>query len=212
MRVTRVVVVALAGAGLVFAAPLLAQTQSSPTVTHMVGTGPGTAAGAATVEGTATVTAVDAANRTITLKRANGKSVTVDAGDQVKNFDQIKVGDIVRAKYTTAVALELKKDVQGPQHPTEETATATAPAGSKPGAAVGRRVTVMTEVTAVDEQKKVVTLRGPAGNEWDLDVQDPAQLKNIKKGDHVQATYVEGLVISVHEKHPAAAAGSTDKK
>ena len=212
MRFTRVVIAVLTGAGVIFTAALPAQTQSGPTVTHMVGTGPGTAAGAMTVEGTATVTAVDAANRTITLKRANGKSVTIDAGDEVKNFDQIKVGDTVRAKYTTALALELKKDVQGPHHPTEETAVATAPAGSKPGAAVGRKVTVMTEVTAVDEQKKVVTLRGPAGNEWDLDVQDPAQLKNIKKGDHVLATYVEGLVISVHEKKPAAAAGSAEKK
>ena len=212
MRVTRVVIAALTGAGLIFAAPLLAQTQTSPTVTSMTATGPGTAAGAVTVEGTATVTAIDAANRTLTIKRANGKSSTIDAGPEIKNFDQIKVGDTVRAKYTAALALELKKDVQGTHHATEETAAATAPAGSKPGAAVGRKVTVMTEVTAVDEHKKVVTLRGPAGNEWDLDVQDPAQLKNIKKGDHVLATYVEGLVISVHEKHPAAAAGSADKK
>jgi hypothetical protein len=171
----------------------------------MVGTGPGTAAGAVTVEGHAKVTAIDAANRTLTLQRSNGKTVTIDAGKEIKNFDQIKVGDTVRARYTAALALELKKDAQAMGHATEETVAASAPAGSKPGAVVGRKVTVMTEVTAVDEAKKRVTVRGPAGNEWDLNVQDPEQLKNIKKGDHVLATYVEGLVISVHEQAPAAA-------
>jgi hypothetical protein len=55
----------------------------------------------------------------------------------------------------------------------------------------------MTEVIAVDSAKQMVTLRGPRGNEVDVDVQDPEQLKNIKKGDHVQVTYVEALAISV---------------
>jgi len=45
----------------------------------------------------------------------------------------------------------------------------------------------------------MVTLRGPAGNEVDVDVQDANQLKNIKKGDHVQITYVEALAIAVVE-------------
>jgi hypothetical protein len=169
----------------------------------MVGTGPGTAAGAVTVEGHAKVTAIDAANRTLTLQRSNGKTVTIDAGKEIKNFDQIKVGDTVRARYTAALALELKKDAQAMGHATEETVAASAPAGSKPGAVVGRKVTVMTEVTAVDEAKKRVTVRGPAGNEWDLNVQDPEQLKNIKKGDHVQVTYVEALAIAVKETPPA---------
>jgi hypothetical protein len=216
MRVARIVIAALTGAGFIFASSLAAQAQTAPTATGVVATGPGTAAGAVTLEATAKVTAVDAANRTITLKRANGKTDTIDAGKEIKNFDQIKVGDTVRARYTAALALELKKEAgthpageEASHHPaTEETAAATAPAGSKPGVVVGRKVTVMTHVTAVNEQKKIVTLRGPAGNEWDLDVQDPAQLKNIKKGDHVLATYVEGLVISVEEERPAAASGA----
>jgi hypothetical protein len=207
MRITRVVIAALTGAGLIFAASLSASAQTAPGATHMVATGPGTAVHAVTVEASATVTAVDATNRTLTLKGANGHTTTIDAGKDIKNFDQIKVGDTVHAKYTEALALELKKGAQGSAPPTEETVATSAPAGSKPGGAVGRKVTVMTEVTAVDREKKVVTLRGPAGNEWDLDVQDPAQLKNIHKGDHVQATYVEGLVISVVEEKPAAGAG-----
>ena len=178
--------------------PLAAQAQSAPTTQAAVGTAPGKAAAAATTEVTAKVGAVDAAQRTVTLQSASGKTRTIEVGEEVRNFNQIKVGDTVQAKYTEALALELKKGTMSMSAPTEEQAiTPAPPAGAKPGGTVARKVTAMTEVIAVDPTKKMVTLRGPRGNEVDVDVQDPDQLKNIKKGDHVQVTYVEALAISV---------------
>ena len=59
------------------------------------------------------------------------------------------------------------------------------------------------EVIAVDPAKKMVTLKGPQGNEVDVEAEDPGQLQNIKKGDHVQVTYVEALAISVKEAKAA---------
>jgi hypothetical protein len=207
MNVNRILTTLLAGAALTTSASLAAQTQNPPPpkATGLVATAPGKAVVAHSTEMTATVVGVDPGKRTVSLKRANGNVSTIDVGDEVKNFDQIKVGDIVRAKYTMALALELKKGpvTQGP--PTEEQAITPAPAaGAKPGGAVGRKVTVIADVTAVDTSKHVVTLRGPRGNELDLDVQDPEQLKNIQKGDHVQVTYVEALAISVAPATPAA--------
>jgi hypothetical protein len=178
--------------------PLAAQAQSAPTTQAAVGTAPGKAAAAATTEVTAKVVAVDAAQRTVTLQSASGKTRTIEVGEEVRNFNQIKVGDTVQAKYTEALALELKKGTMSMSAPTEEQAiTPAPPAGAKPGGTVARKVTAMTEVIAVDPTKKMVTLRGPRGNEVDVNVQDPDQLKNIKKGDHVQVTYVEALAISV---------------
>jgi hypothetical protein len=181
--------------------PLAAQAQSTPQTQGEVATGPGKVAGAATTQITAKVTAVDPAKRTITLQGASGKTRTIEVGDQVSNFDQIKVGDTVHAKYTQALALELKKGATTMSAPTQEGAVTPPPApGAKPGGTIARKVTAMTEVTAVDPAKQMVTLRGPEGNEVDVDVQDPNQLKNIKKGDHVQVTYVEALAIAVTEE------------
>jgi hypothetical protein len=110
-------------------------------------------------------------------------------GDQVRNFDQIKVGDTVHAKYTQAVALELKKGAATMGRPTQEGAITPPPApGAKPGGTIARKVTAMTEVVAIDPARQMVTLRGPAGNEVDVQAQDPSQLTNIKKRDHVQVT------------------------
>jgi Cu/Ag efflux protein CusF len=198
MKLTTTISALLLALGLV---PLAAQAQSAPTTQSAVATAPGKVAGAATTEVTAKVIAVDPAQRTVTLQGASGKTRTIEVGDQVRNFDQIKVGDMVHAKYTQALALELKKGAATMGTPTEEGSITPPPApGAKPGGTVARKVTAMTEVVAVDPAKQMVTLRGPAGNEVDVDVQDPNQLKNIKKGDHVQVTYVEALAIAVAEE------------
>jgi Cu/Ag efflux protein CusF len=179
--------------------PLMAQAQTATPQTAGA-TGPGKVGGAATAEITAKVIAVDPAGRTVTLLGSSGNTRTIEVGDQVRNFDQIKVGDTVHAKFTQALALELKKGAAGMAAPTEEQAiTPAPPPGAKPGGTVARKVTATVEVIAVDPGKQMVTLRGPKGNEVDLEVQDPKQLKNIKTGDHVQVTYVEALAISVSE-------------
>ncbi|HTL19436.1 MAG TPA: hypothetical protein VL220_01835 [Steroidobacteraceae bacterium] len=193
------IVTALAAASM-GAGSLAVQAQSAPTTQAGVATAPGKVAGAATTEVTAKVVAVDAQKRTVTLQGANGRTRTIEVGDQVHNFDQIKVGDRVHAKYTQALALELKKGGGAMPAPAEEGAITPPPApGAKPGGTVARKVTATAEVIAVNPAKQMVTLRGPQGNEVDVEAQDPSQLENIKKGDHVQVTYVEALAIKVTE-------------
>jgi Cu/Ag efflux protein CusF len=195
-----ITIITAMAAGLAGTVPLAAQAQPAPSTQAGVAKAPGAVAGAATTEVTAKVIAVDPAQRTVTLQGAGGKTRTIEVGDQVRNFDQIKVGDTVHAKYTQALALELKKGGGSMAAPTEERAITPAPApGAKPGGTAARRITATAEVIAVDPAKQLVTLRGPGGNEVDVEAQDPSQLQNIKKGDHVQVTYVEAIAIAVAE-------------
>lgn len=197
MKLSTIIGALLLALGLI---PLAALAQSALNTQTGVGTAPRNVAGVATSELTAKVIAVDPAQRTVTLQGASGQTRTIEVGDQVRNFDQIKVGDTVHANYTHALALELKKGAATMAAPTEERAITPPPApGQKPGGTIARKVTAMAEVVTVDPARQMVTLRGPAGNEVDVDVQDPNQLKNIRQGDHVQITYVEALAIAVAE-------------
>ncbi|CAB3797823.1 hypothetical protein [Pararobbsia alpina] len=159
------------------------------------------APGQATITGTTTVTAtvqeIDAATRTVLLKGTDGKVVEVVVGDEARNFDQLKVGDVVKTVYREALSLSLKKDGNGIRSAEDTPTMERAPAGGKPGGTVGRQVKIMTDVIAVNSKSKTVTLKGPKGNTVDLKVEDPAQLANIKKGDQVEAVYSEALAISV---------------
>ena len=195
--------VLLAGAA-VFGTALLVMPAHAAT-TGAVGVAPGMVQAAASTTVSATVVGIDAASREVKLKGAGGKVFTVTAGAEVHNFAQIKLGDTVIAQYTEALSLELKKAGTGVASGTTYDAAARAKLGAKPAGGVGRIQMILADVTAVDSKTQLVTLRGPEGNVVHLKVQDPEQLKNIKKGDQVEVVYSEALAVSV-ESAPKAKA------
>ena len=161
----------------------------------VVASEPGKAAIVATAEVTATVVAVDKATRTVTLKGPK-RTVDVVAGDEVRNFDQIRIGDRVVAKYVEALTLELKK-TKAQVGATGEAAAVRAAPGARPAGAVGREITILADVVAIDPKASTISLKGPRGNVVDLKVQNPDHLKVVKKGDQVEVVYTEALAVAV---------------
>jgi hypothetical protein len=156
---------------------------------------------------TASVEAIDTAARTVTLKGPRGNVVTLAVGPEVKNFDQVKVGDMVVVRYAEALTLELKKDGKELRQRSEREASDGAQAGERPAGAAGRQIKVIADVTAVDRKKMIVTLRGPKQT-VNLQLRDPEQVKLVKVGDQVEATYQEAVAVSVEpapKAKPAAA-------
>jgi len=154
---------------------------------------------------TATIEAIDKAKRLITLKGPEGNSVVIQAGPDVKKFDQLKVGDLVTVEYVEALTLELKKGGGQVRERTERENTVASKPGEKPGAVAGRQVTVIADVIAVDAAKQTVRLKGPKRT-VDLKVRDPEQFKLIKVGDQVEATFTEAVAIAVEPAPKPAAA------
>jgi hypothetical protein len=174
---------------------------------------PGKAVAVSVVEATATVVAINAATRTVTLKGPQ-RTLDIVCGDEVKNFAQIKVGDQVKIKYQEALSLELKKTKAKTDATVTEAAVRAEP-GAKPAGAVGRQVTVLADVVGVDAKKSTITLKGPAGNTVVLNVRNPDQFKVVKKGDQVEAVYTEALAISVEaapKAEPKKAAAKPEAK
>jgi Cu/Ag efflux protein CusF len=205
IRSTAIVLAIAAGAGAGVGGQAFAQAAGAQGQ-GVVATAPGAALAAGAVKATATVTAIDAANRVITLKREDGTTFNVTAGEEVRNFAQIKVGDLVTAGYARALTLELKK-VGGatPAAAGASTAIVRAKPGEKPAGSIARQVTLVGTVVGIDAQKKLVTLRGTEGNVVDLEVKDPAQLALVAKGDKVEAVYTEAIAVKV-EAGPKAGA------
>jgi hypothetical protein len=111
---------------------------------------------------TGTVESIDAANRTVTIKRSDGQRVTLTAPPEAKNFDQIKPGDSVRAEYLDAVAIFVRTS-SGPPQAGENAAVAVAPKGEKPRAVATKTVEMTAKVEAIDYDKRLVTAAWPAG-------------------------------------------------
>jgi Cu/Ag efflux protein CusF len=185
--------------GLLAAACLSAMAQNPPAATmdSAVAVAPGKAVAGQVIKTSATIVALDPATRGVTLKRQDGKVVSIQLSEEVRNFDQLKVGDKVRAEYSQALALQLKKGGGGKPAADVGEALKRSQPGQKPGGEAVHQVTVLADVVSVNHKTKLVTLRGPQGNLVELAVDDPAQLKNIKKGDQVEALYSESLAIKV---------------
>ncbi len=193
MRTLKILAVAVAAA---LSTVAFAQA-TKPEVAGVVGTAPGKGAAMQVVKASATVEAIDAKTRTVTLKLANGETRSIVCGEDVRNFDQIKVGDTVTVGYVEALALELKQGGKEVVGRTERTTVERSKRGEKPGGAAGREIVAIADVVAVDHDKKVVSVKNKEGKVIDLNIRDPEQLKLVKKGDQIQATYTEALAISV---------------
>jgi hypothetical protein len=152
-----------------------------------------------------TVTAVDAVQRTLSVKSAQGVERSYSVDPAVHNLENVKVGDRVRLDYLVAVAVVLRKGDASLREKVETEAAGQAPAGGMPAAAAGRRTTWVADVVSVDRQRQHVRLKGPEGRVADFKVADKAGLKEVRAGDQVVAVVHEALAVGVT---PAAKAVS----
>lgn len=178
------------------AALVLPAAVSAQTAAVVGGTAPGKAGVAEVVKLTATVTALDKATRDVTLKGPQGNELTLTAGPDVKNFDQIKVGDQVNVEFIQALTLELKKGGGLVVARTEQKGAVAAKPGEKPAAAAGRQVTIVADVIATDPAKQTITLKGPKQT-VDMRIPNPEQFKRVAKGDQVEATYTQAVAMAL---------------
>jgi hypothetical protein len=195
------------------ALPAAAQTQKPDMKGGAVVTSvPGKASATAAAQISAQVVAIEKSTRTLSLKGPKGKVVEVVAGDDVKNFDQIKVGDLLMVRYVQSLALELQKAKSGMSGISATDTVVKAEPGQRPAVAGAREVSAIAKVTAIDQKAKTISLTGPRGNVVTLDVQNPDQFKVVKMGDEVLVTYTEAVAVSIEPAAKKAAAKKEAKK
>ena len=147
---------------------------------------------------TATVKAIDKKNRVVTLQSPDGKVAKVKCGPEVRNFDQIHVGDVVKTSLLETVELF----VTGSAEPAagRVTEVGRAPLGSKPGFAAVDAVEVKAAVVAIDYQTRKVTLKGPEGNVINVTAgPEVRRLNEVKVGDSVVARLTRAVSIEVRK-------------
>jgi len=191
------------------ALPTAAFAQSA-SVTAAAGAAPGARLAAGEVEVRARIVEIDKVNRTATLRGPNGNVTTVAVPAEVKNFDQVKVGDMLLIRHILAVAARIEPaTASGIRERIESSAAAAAPAGSAPGAAGVRTVEVLATIQGVDRKARTATLRG-VHRTVRVSVPEGVDMSKFKIGDAVHAVITEAVVLAV-EPAPKAPAKPTTK-
>ena len=110
-------------------------------------------------DATATVQSINPGDRTVTLQLSDGSQTTYECGPEVRNFDQIKVGDQVTAAVAESVAIGLMKGGTVPIGAGTSSAIVRAPLGAKPGGKIVDTVGFTAKVVSVDAVNRKVTLQ-----------------------------------------------------
>lgn len=188
----------------------VACTAALPTVSLAQGAAIGTASAkapgarmqAGEIEIRAKVVELDMARRLATLKGPKGNVVTVEVPAEVKNFDQVRVGDELVVRYAAAVAARLEPaSKSGIRERVESTSAAAAASGAMPGSAAQRTVEVLVTIQALDRKAGTATLRG-AKRTVTVKVPDGVDITKLKVGDEVRAVMIEAVVLNVERVAP----------
>jgi hypothetical protein len=149
----------------------------------------------------ASVEKIDVAKRMLTLRGPDGDLVTLTATDKIKRFDEIKVGDLIQAKYLTFLSAEFREptpeELETPLVVLAEAGRA--PEGVDPAGMVGAVVKAVVTVVSFSPELKKVAIQGPRGNYIILPVMDDAVLMNLKLGETVIMTYAQAVAMSLEK-------------
>jgi hypothetical protein len=196
---------ALFGSGLMIAllgASCSAQEKNPPTQPSNEGHGvlditPGEAGGTynQTIKASATVTAVDHEKRLVTLKTDAGREVEFEAEPEIRNFDQIKVGDKVNATVNSQVVVYVVG--AGEPSATHREAIMRAPKGAKPGAVVARQFELKAKIKAIDKDARVATLQFVDGETHTVEIRPDVDLSRYHVTDNVVIVVTQQLTLLV---------------
>ena len=134
------------------------------------------------VQDAVTVVALDSALRTVTLKHRDGTTKTFDVVPKVDNFDQLKVGDVIRADVKAEMSVYILENGRLPN----------ADGSTRP-----RTINFNAKVLRVDPSYRLLTLQFNNGQKLTIKAGPDVQLEKMAPGDDVvmRSNEITGITI-----------------
>jgi Cu/Ag efflux protein CusF len=148
---------------------------------------------------TATVEKIDYQTRTVVLKGPKGDLVELQVGEEARNFDRVKKGDLVTIENSQSVALEVQK-AKGEPVASETTTVTRAKPEEKAGGTVKTTGVMTVRVEAINYTTREATLKLANGSVMNITVGPQVKrLDEVHKGDEVVVRYTATVSISVKQ-------------
>jgi hypothetical protein len=146
----------------------------------------------------ATVTSIDAANRTVTLAVKDGREKSIKCGPEVINFDQIHIGDHVNATIKSELTMALA-DAGDLPIGTGVAQVALAPEGDRPGGTMTETQEYIATVVGINLRRREATLRLPDDTTRTFVVRPDVDLSQRKVGEKVAVRVSVVVTIAVQK-------------
>jgi len=150
-----------------------------------------------TTRGTATIQAIDATTRTVTLRTKDGEEDSFATGREVTRFNELKVGDVVNVTYIESLVVQVRKPGAPTPAGTTGDAAVTAGSGARPGGTVAAQVNTTVTVKAIHSSVPSITVLTDDGRTVTRKIEDKKNLEGVKVGDKLDITYTQALLMRV---------------
>ncbi len=146
-----------------------------------------------------TVTAVDKAQKLVTVQVLSGEKYTLKVDNPV-NLDAASVGTGVVVRYYEAVTVRKKKAGESLPALSVSGGVVTAKAGGAPGAVAEEHLKAVVSVVQVDKANGTVTIKGADGSVETAKANNPKVLSHLKAGDDLVITASRATAISLDKE------------
>ena len=148
-----------------------------------------------TVTVAGTVETIDKSRRAVNIKTADGKFVALDVPASAKRFDELKVGDKVKATYNNNVFVRLKPAGEAAVDGADTSSTMGKEA--RPGGTASTMRTMTATIADIDKGASSMTFVGPNSWKYSRRIVDPKVFDQVKVGDKVDITWITDVTIAV---------------
>jgi hypothetical protein len=153
------------------------------------------------IEMQGTITEINKETREITIIGSKGELHTFTAGEDVKRFDEIEVGDVIAFDFYKYIKAEFR--VPTPEEIAEPLVVLAeadkAPADMKPGAVLGAVVKAVVTIQVINMPFMFVNIEGPNGNFSTIHMEDKELIQKLHVGQVVILTYAEAMAITLEK-------------
>ena len=152
----------------------------------------------------ATVVAVDAETREVSLQVPHGDIVTMTLGPDMQRFDEIAVGDAVVATYIQSLAADVREPTaeELAEPWVELDAAAIADLEMDPGVAGMRVIRAVCTIEGMNRVTRTAMIQDPRGKYHLITDVDPARMEGVTLGTTIIMVYSQAVALTL-EKAPA---------
>lgn len=131
-------------------------------------------------------------NRQLKLKSIDGIT-NFTAPPEMKNFDQIQVGDDVKVSLEISVTIEKLPKSTSIRSKTLDTAQTINPETTKPGKTISRKTSIESQVLSKNRAERFIVIKNLNDEEEKIQIAKSSFLKQLKVGDTIKVTYYDRM-------------------
>jgi len=148
-----------------------------------------------------TVSKINDKNRELTLTSSDGQTIFT-APPEMKNFQQVQVGDQVKVSLEIFVTIEKLSKTSEVRSKTLDTSQSSNLESAKPGKTMTRKLTIESQILSKNSEEHYVVIRNTNDEEETIQVNKASFLRKLNVGDTIKISYSDQIKALVSSSNP----------